>query len=110
MAQVVIPTRTEARKRGTQTACWRVDAEHAPAEKVEIVSDVASPWQNGYIESFYERFKHELGDLNRFKTAGEMIETIYRHIHYYTSQSHPHGSHDAACRRYCTNVLRHLSL
>ena len=47
------------------------------------VSDVASPWQNGFIESFYGRFKHELGHLNRFETVGEMIEAIYRHIHYY---------------------------
>jgi len=47
------------------------------------VSDVASPWQNGFIESFYGRFKHELGDLNRFETVGEMIEAIYQHIRYY---------------------------
>lgn len=47
------------------------------------VSDVASPWQNGYVESFFGRFKHELGDLNRFETDGEMIEAVYRQIHYY---------------------------
>lgn len=47
------------------------------------VSDVASPWQNGYIESFYGRLKHELGALDRFDTPGEMIEAIYGHIHYY---------------------------
>ena len=47
------------------------------------VSDVASPWQNGYVESFFGRLKHELGDLNRFDLPGEMIEAIYRHIHYY---------------------------
>lgn len=47
------------------------------------VSDVASPWQNGYVESFFGRFKHELGDVNRFEAVGEMIEAIYRHIHYY---------------------------
>ena len=47
------------------------------------VSDVASPWQNGYVESFYGRFKQELGDLNRFDTPGEMIAAIYQHIHYY---------------------------
>ena len=29
------------------------------------------------------RFKYELGDLNRFESVGEMIEAIYRHIHYY---------------------------
>ena len=47
------------------------------------VSDVASPWQNGFIESFYGRFKLELGDLDHFNSAGEMIEAIYRHIRYY---------------------------
>lgn len=47
------------------------------------VSDVASPWQNGYIESFYGRLKQELGNLDRFETLGEMIEAIYWHIHYY---------------------------
>jgi putative transposase len=41
------------------------------------VSDVASPWQNGFMESFYGRFKQELGDLDRFASAGEMIEAIY---------------------------------
>ena len=47
------------------------------------VSDVASPWQNGYVESFFGRFKYELGNVNRFDSAGEMIEAIYGHIHYY---------------------------
>ncbi len=47
------------------------------------VSDVAAPWQNGYIESFYGRLKHELGDLDRFETPGAMIEAVYWHIHYY---------------------------
>ena len=47
------------------------------------VSDTASPWQNGYIESFFGRFKQELGALDRFNSVGEMIEAIYRHIHYY---------------------------
>jgi putative transposase len=54
------------------------------ARGVQIsVSEVASPWQNGYVESFFGRFKHELGDLNRFESAGEMIEAIYRQIYYY---------------------------
>ena len=46
------------------------------------VSDVASRWKNSYIESFYGRFKHELDDLNRFDTVGEMIAAIYQHIHH----------------------------
>lgn len=31
------------------------------------VSDKGSPWQNGYKESFFGRFKDESGDLNRFE-------------------------------------------
>lgn len=47
------------------------------------VSDKASPWQNGYQESFFGKFKDELGDLDRFETIGELIEAIYQQIHYY---------------------------
>ncbi len=46
-------------------------------------SDKASPWQNGYQESFFGKFKDEAGDLNRFETAGELIEAVYQQIHYY---------------------------
>lgn len=47
------------------------------------VSDKASPWQNGYKESFFGRFKEENGDLSRFESLGELIEEIYAYIHYY---------------------------
>lgn len=47
------------------------------------VSDKASPWQNGYQESFFGKFKDEAGDLNRFETVGELIEAVYGQIHYY---------------------------
>lgn len=47
------------------------------------VSDKASPWQNGYQESFFGKFKDEAGDLNRFETVGQLIEEIYQQIHYY---------------------------
>ncbi|MGH2613307.1 MAG: IS3 family transposase [Rhabdochlamydiaceae bacterium] len=49
-------------------------------------SDKASPWQNGYQESFFGKFKDEIGDLNRFETVGELIEEIYHHIHYYNNE------------------------
>lgn len=55
-------------------------------ESLEIkvsASDKASPWQNGYQESFFGKFKDEIGDLNRFETVGELIEAIYQQIHYY---------------------------
>jgi putative transposase len=36
------------------------------------------PWENGYQESFYYKFKVDLGDPNRFKTLGELVAQIYR--------------------------------
>lgn len=50
------------------------------------VSDKASPWQNGYQESFFGKFKDELGDLDRFETIGELIEAICQQIHYYNHE------------------------
>ena len=47
------------------------------------VSAKASPWQNGYKESFFGHFKDEFGDINRFETSGALIEEIYGQIHYY---------------------------
>lgn len=49
------------------------------------VSDKGSPWQNGYKESFFDKFKGENGDLNRFETLGELIEEIYSYIFYYNT-------------------------
>lgn len=49
------------------------------------VSDKGSPWQNGYKESFFGRFKDESGDLDRFETLGELVEEIYSHIWYYNN-------------------------
>ena len=47
------------------------------------VSAKASPWENGYKESFFGRFKDEFGDINRFDTDTELIEEIYSQVHYY---------------------------
>src|SRR3989344_5444129 len=35
------------------------------------------PWENGYQESFYGKFKVILGGPNRFKTLGELVAEIY---------------------------------
>lgn len=43
------------------------------------------PWENGYQESFYDKFKVELGDPNRFATLGELVAEIYRTVHYYNT-------------------------
>ena len=61
----------------------------APLEELGTqisVTDKASPWQNGYQESFFGRFKEEMGDINRFETPGELIEAIYHYIHYYNTE------------------------
>ena len=53
------------------------------------MSKKASPWENGYQESWYDKCKVDLGDLNRFESLGEVAAAIYHHIHYYnTSRIH----------------------
>ena len=46
----------------------------------------ASPWQNGFQESFYGEFKKDLGDTYRFETLGEFIEGLQLQIHYYNNK------------------------
>lgn len=41
------------------------------------------PWENGYQESFYDKFKVELGDPNRCNTLGELVAEIYRIVWIY---------------------------
>jgi transposase InsO family protein len=43
------------------------------------------PWENGYQESFYDKFKVDLGDPNRFRTLGELVAEIYATIHRYNT-------------------------
>jgi putative transposase len=43
------------------------------------------PWENGYQESWYDKFKVDLGDPNRFETLGELIAAIYQTIHAYNT-------------------------
>jgi putative transposase len=46
----------------------------------------ASPWQNGFQESFYSNFKLELGDIRRFEYVGQLIEAIHQQIRYYNNE------------------------
>lgn len=43
------------------------------------------PWENGYQESFYGKFKIDLGDPNRFCSLGELVAEIYRTIWIYNN-------------------------
>jgi len=49
-------------------------------------ADKASPWQNGFQESFYGKFKVDLGHMEQFESLGELIEAIYQTIHYYNTK------------------------
>jgi len=46
----------------------------------------ASPWQNGYQESFYSQFKVDLGDPHRFLTLGELVAEVCLLIWHYNHQ------------------------
>lgn len=39
-------------------------------------------WENGYRESFYDKFKIDLAIPVRFSSLGEFVAEIYRQIHY----------------------------
>ena len=41
------------------------------------------PWENGYQESFYDKFKVDLGDPNRFRSLGELVAEVYRTVWVY---------------------------
>ncbi len=43
------------------------------------------PWENGYQESFYNQFKVDLGDPNRFVSMGELVTEIYMTIYRYNT-------------------------
>ncbi len=43
------------------------------------------PWENGYQESFYNQFKIDLGDPNRFETLGELVYAIYQTVYRYNT-------------------------
>ncbi len=51
----------------------------------QSMSRKASPWENGYQESWYDKCKVDLGDLNRYETLGQVAAAIYHRIHYYNN-------------------------
>ena len=51
------------------------------------MSKKASPWENGYQESFYDNFKTDLGlEFDRFDSIGHFVEAIHHQINYYNHQ------------------------
>jgi transposase InsO family protein len=50
------------------------------------MSAPGSPWENGYMESFYDKLKVDLGDPDRFDSIGEFIAVVARHMAYYNAE------------------------
>jgi putative transposase len=50
------------------------------------MSKKSSPWENGYQESFYGKFKQELGNINQYDSEIEAIEEIVLQLHYYNNK------------------------
>lgn len=44
------------------------------------------PWENSYHESFYDKWKIDFGDPNRFDSFGELVGEIYRSIWIYNHE------------------------
>ena len=44
-----------------------------------------APWCNGSQESFFGRFKVEFGDFERFETRADLLEEIYKQLHYHSA-------------------------
>lgn len=51
----------------------------------QSMSKKGSPWQNGYQESFFSNWKVDIGDVNIFKSLGELTAEIYKSIYYYNN-------------------------
>jgi len=68
------------------------------------MSRKASPWENGYQESFYSQFKVDLGDPNRFDNLGELIAEIYQVIYTY-NKSRIHSALKMSPKQYLNRYL-----
>jgi transposase InsO family protein len=52
----------------------------------QSMSKKSSPWENGMQESFYGKFKLELGHPKCYETLGELVEAIAHQIYYYNNK------------------------
>lgn len=50
------------------------------------MSRKGSPWENGFVESFFGKFKQELGNISEFKELVFLVEKIYKQVWYYNNR------------------------
>lgn len=67
------------------------------------------PWENGYQESFYDKFKVELGDSNRFNSLGELVAEVYRTIWAYNHRR-IHSALNMAPKQFAANYLKNIEI
>jgi len=86
---------------------------YVASQKITIsFADKGSPWQNGFQESFYGKFKVDLGYMEQFKSLGELIEGIYQTIYYYNNKRRHTALHMSPVQfklLYQKNCLERLS-
>ncbi|HUS26595.1 MAG TPA: integrase core domain-containing protein [Nevskiaceae bacterium] len=49
-------------------------------------SNKSSPWQNGFMETWFRGFKLELGPLGQFQDLAQLHEAVALQIHYYNTK------------------------
>ncbi len=75
------PTRAVS-KYGSDMLLKTLEREHS----LPAMSEKASPWQNGYKESFYSQCKLERGHPDCYETMGELLEAMAIQIHCYSTK------------------------
>lgn len=73
------------------------------------MSTKASPWENGYQESFYNNFKTDLGlEFDRFQDEGHLLEAIHHTLYDY-NHNRIHSSLKMPPAKFHANYLRSVS-
>lgn len=73
------------------------------------MSTKASPWENGYQESFYNNFKTDLGlEFDRFENEGHLLEAIH-HTFYSYNHERIHSALQMTPSRFHAKYLQSVS-
>lgn len=62
-----------------QEICQRYEIQLSASAK-------SSPWQNGFMETWFRGFKLELGPLSQFQDLAQLHEAIALQVHYYNTK------------------------
>lgn len=95
---------------GSEYNCFEYTKLISDLGVIVSMSKKASPWENGYQESFYDNFKTDLGlEFDRFNSIGEFVEAIHQQINYY-NQRRIHTSLKMAPAQFKQQYIQKLNL